>query len=444
MKPDWHDLIQRSFAGSLSDAEFALLQEELRRNDSLATLYLRHLHLTIALEGHASARAESTAHFEPVPIPHPPSPRRSPFLFQIAAAAVLLALLGTASLWFRAKPALPFAVLSASPEASASVEAYRQHPAASREFHLPQGHLVVQVPSGVRLELSAPARLQFLTPMRVRVLSGKITADVGERGKGFVLETPQSRIVDLGTRFGVDASNPAHTDVVVFSGLVQVYEQQSGNKLSDLRTGEAMRVKNHRRDSRILNVWEQDASSQWQTGDQAPPHSLITKVSDSMAASEENLQRWPSLRNFYRIVPQGMREGALAFSDEEDQWADVPPSLLGADQVRTFSIDRFNWFMKLTLSLSEPVDLFVFIDQRHPVPDWVQADFKATGETLTLHTKPKQAHGRIVERIPYSIWKRTLHAPGDLLLGAPYPKPPEDRKSFYPNRMFGVAAKRPG
>ena len=30
---------------------------------------------------------------------------------------------------------------------------------------------------------------------------------------------------------------------------------------------------------------------------------------------------------------------------------------------------------------------------------------------------------------------------GEVTLGAPYPNPPVDKKSFSPNRMFGVAAK---
>ena len=38
-------------------------------------------------------------------------------------------------------------------------------------------------------------------------------------------------------------------------------------------------------------------------------------------------------------------------------------------------------------------------------------------------------------------WRKVVAVPGEVKLGAPYENPPVDRKSFNPNRMFGVAAK---
>jgi len=306
---------------------------------------------------------------------------------------------------------------------------------------LVRGGVQMRLSSGVLLDVIAPMEMTLLNDMHVQVLSGRITADVGEEGKGFVIETPQARVVDLGTRFGVDASDAAQTSVLVFQGQVEVYEKGATQPLALLNTGEGLRLDNHRRASRIVSVSGTDEAHGW-TANKAPAASaLISIVRDSMKADDEAAKKWPSLRNFYRIVPGGLREGALAFSDVADEWSDVPAGLVGADQVRTFAVDGFNYFMKLTIEVSQPVELFVFVDQRNPVPEWVRTEFTSTGETITLNIKPARANGRVAKQLPYSIWKRMVRTPGEVTLGAPYENPPADKKSFNPNRMFGVAAK---
>jgi hypothetical protein len=160
-----------------------------------------------------------------------------------------------------------------------------------------------------------------------------------------------------------------------------------------------------------------------------------------MSADEAGAAKWPSLRNFYRIVPNGLRNGALAFADTLDEWSNVPPDLIGADQVRTFAVDRYNWWMRLTLEIAQPVELFVLVDRRNPVPAWVRESFAPTGDSMTLDFKPDQARGTVVRRFPYDVWSRRVESPGTITLGAPYENPPADRKSFSPNNMFGIAAR---
>jgi hypothetical protein len=315
------------------------------------------------------------------------------------------------------------------------------HKARLNHVALIRGSVLMRLSSGVLLDVAAPVEMRLLDPMHVQVLSGRVTADVGADGKGFVIETPQARVVDLGTRFGVDASDAVQTSVLVFQGQVEVYEKGASERVALLNAGEGLRLDNHRRASRIVSVSGSDGANGWTANAAAAPRALISAVRDSMAASDEAAKKWPSLRNFYRIVPGGLREGALAFSDEADEWSDVPTGLVGADQVRTFAVDGFNYFMKLTIEVSQPVELFVFVDQRNPVPEWVRAEFTSTGETITLNFKPPQGQGRVAKRLPYSVWKRIVRTPGEVTFGAPYPNPPADKKSFNPNRMFGVAAK---
>jgi hypothetical protein len=109
--------------------------------------------------------------------------------------------------------------------------------------------------------------------------------------------------------------------------------------------------------------------------------------------------------------------------------------------VRTFAVDAFNWWLKLSLTIQQPSEVFVFVDIRNPVPEWLSAEFTSTGEQLTLDFIPSQTPGRVAKQLQYAVWKRVVETPGEIVLGAPYPNPPEDRKSFKPNRMYGVAAR---
>ncbi len=304
-----------------------------------------------------------------------------------------------------------------------------------------RGALTLRLSSGVLLRINGPADLELLTPMEVRLLAGKITADVGDHGKGFVIDTPETRVVDLGTVFGVDASSATKTDVVVFKGQVEVFEKEHSAPGILLNQGEGLRVEKNRRSSRILGITESDESRAWTVQERPPEPPLIVAVSDSLKTDDEGAKRWPTLRGFYRIVPGGLREGAPAFSDCSDVWRNIPDSLVGADQVRTFAVDSHNWWMNLTIELRGPCRLFVFIDQRNPVPQWVQRDFTDSGTTLTLDQTSSWPRGRAPQPIIYSVWQQTVEKPGAVTLGPPYEDAPANPKDFQPNRMFGVAAK---
>lgn len=437
MNTDWNDLIQRYIDGQTSQIETRRLQAALKADDALADLYLRHTELDVALEAEA-ASAEVTRELLSAPMASATS-RGGHWLswrpLTAAAAIVVFGLLVFGS----SRRGVKVEVVQTS--GAISGDWVLGHKARLNHVTLVRGSMRMRLTSGVMLDVTAPVEMQLLDGMHVRVLSGRVTADVGENGKGFVIETPQARVVDLGTRFGVDASDAAQTSVLVFQGQVEVYEKGSEQRVALLNTGEGLRLDNNRRASRIVSVSGTDGPNGWTAN--APPASsaLISAVYDSMAANDEAAKKWPSLRNFYRIVPGGLCDGALAFSDVADEWSNVPAHLAGADQVRTFAVDGFNWFMKLTLNISRPVELFVFVDQRNPVPEWVRTDFTDSGETITLNFKPPQWQGRVAQRLPYSVWKRIVRTPGEVTLGAPYANPPADKKSFNPNRMFGVAAK---
>lgn len=435
MSADDHELIERFLAGEATEAQSIDLRARLKQDETLLLLYLRHVNLSVALEAQAEAAEASQA------LPHLPAAKTtSPWprtIRLLAAAAVLLLSTATAVWWFQRGVSIE--VLSASGVAAEQFRVGDRIRVSPLSFD--QGRLEVRLDSGVILKIDAPARLQIESAMKVAVASGKITVDAGEHGKGFVIETPQTRIVDLGTVFGVEASDAARTDVVVFQGQVELFEKGNSERVALLNQGEGLRIEKHRRASRIVSITSSESSSSWSVREQVDPRAVITAVRDSMSANDEEAKKWPSLRNFYRIVPAGLHDGALAFADENDSWTAVPDSLRGADLVQTFAADGFNWWMQVTLTLQQPCDLFVMVDRRNDVPSWLKDEFADTGEAVVLNLVPRQRPGHVVRQLEYGIWKRTVTKPGEIKLGAPYADPPPDRKSFQPNRMYGIAAR---
>jgi len=75
--------------------------------------------------------------------------------------------------------------------------------------------------SGARVVLEGPARLELLSSSSARLHRGKLAARVSGK-TGFVVLSPQGKVTDLGTEFGVSVSDGGATDVHVFEGRVEV------------------------------------------------------------------------------------------------------------------------------------------------------------------------------------------------------------------------------
>lgn len=101
MNTDWHELIQRYIAGTITDEEARTLQDALKRDAELADSYLSYVNLDVALEAKAEA-AEMTPGVDRVIVP--PPQRWTGWMRQIrplsAAAAGLVIGLFSASVVF--------------------------------------------------------------------------------------------------------------------------------------------------------------------------------------------------------------------------------------------------------------------------------------------------------------------------------------------------------
>lgn len=99
---------------------------------------------------------------------------------------------------------------------------------AGQTLELTCGELRLAYESGVELRLMAPAEF-ILGANGGSLRRGGLRATVSERGRGFTIETPNGKIVDLGTEFGVAVDDFGVAEVSVFKGIVDAFPAATGD-----------------------------------------------------------------------------------------------------------------------------------------------------------------------------------------------------------------------
>ncbi len=79
---------------------------------------------------------------------------------------------------------------------------------------------------GAHVVIQGPAQFVITSGSAVRLMSGKLVANVP--GGGFVVNTPTASVKDLGTEFGVGVEGDGQTQVDVFKGKVQAAPMTAG------------------------------------------------------------------------------------------------------------------------------------------------------------------------------------------------------------------------
>lgn len=443
---EFETLLAAAIDGRADEAQREALRKLLREDAALRAEYAGQLQLHALLHwraGGASAEVEG-ADAKVIAFP------ATKAAWWMAAAAVLVAAVG-AALWLspRARPTpvaerVEFEVIEAV-DVVANEENFRAGARlALSRLQMQSGLLRFRLSSGAVVTVTGAADVQLIDPMRLRVARGQLTADVGDDAKGFVVETAQTKVVDLGTKFGVDVADSGHTDVVVFEGSVELFDhRQSGRDapaMAQLVEGEAVRVDARQQLSRIANVTSSARDENWSTHDADNASAVIASVRD-------NLHN-PRAREFYRIIRGGMHEDARAFIAKRHEWngrdaAGLPGWLLDADLVQTFGTGKANANLEMSVTLARPAIVYVFVDDRLPPPAWLEERFTDTGAKIGLENAPSLESRNPVARgpgagnlAPFAVWKREMPDAGSITLGAP-PDAPTDR----PHWMYGIAAK---
>lgn len=92
------------------------------------------------------------------------------------------------------------------------------------EYALVGGMIELTFPDGAEVILEAPSVIEIADRERLIVSTGNCSVHAPPGAEGFQVETPQTEIIDLGTRFSVSVSEVGETDVQVIEGLAEVRE----------------------------------------------------------------------------------------------------------------------------------------------------------------------------------------------------------------------------
>ena len=444
------ELMLRYLEGDADEAEVARLQDALAASPELvagcAEVSRQHLQLRELAEESAVAARRPELRVIEGGLSRPRFLRPA---WALAATAAVVAF--AAFLFFRAEKLPPGAVAA---QVVSSENAAPPPPGASwqkgarlslRALNLTTGSVQLRLENGGLVTLTAPVAAEFLSPLRVRVQRGQLTANVSGGGKGYIVEANGTEVLDLGTEFGVKVTENGETDVVVFEGEVQLQKAaRAGAKpWMNLNGGEAVSLDAARNATRIQAIYGEAGSAAWSLDASRDSQTLVQSVGDNITL--------PNFQSFYRIVPGGMKPGAGPYAGSRPCWRapdgqPFPAALLGADLITTFQDKRFNPDFALTLTLNHPATVFVMHDTRQPPPVWLRRDFLKMDETIPLTvpsgilsppvaaTVPTDADGRLI--LSFSVWRREVPA-GRVVLGESLASAEK-----IPHFMYGLAVKR--
>jgi len=261
--PEFDDAVAAVCHGSATEVEMRALNELLRSNSSARDEYLFRveLHSRLASDpdlfsefgdttGSVSLPARNTgdpSQITPLNPVVPPSRRKLVRVLALAACLMLVAG-GIGRLWFKWSLARNGATSAAVAMLTRTVDARwspKVHPLRvgsalePGSLQLESGLAQVVFYSGARLVIEGPAELRLVSPSEAVCVSGRVLAEVPMPARGFRLKTRQLSIVDLGTSFGLDASQN-RSEVHVFKGKVELQPGKAGEQ--SLAEGQAALV----------------------------------------------------------------------------------------------------------------------------------------------------------------------------------------------------------
>ena len=238
-------LIDAHLDGTLSTADAAELSAWLERSPEAREFFWRHT----AVHG-LLPRASQQEWLDAPPVAAAVHPRRGWIAGGLAAAAAI-----AAAVWFFPKgnatagdaepPIRGVAAVSRvagvewdDPAAVPAVGAVL----APGWLRLKAGLVQIEFFSGASLVVQGPAELEVRSAREAFVRSGSVSAEVPEPARGFVVDSPGLRLVDLGTAFGMSVASGGNTEVFVQRGLVRVTRAGTRTEPQELREGQGVRV----------------------------------------------------------------------------------------------------------------------------------------------------------------------------------------------------------
>ena len=262
--PEFEQVVAAVCHGCAGEAEMRALNELLRSNAGARDHYLFEVEIHSRLASNPDlfsqfqdtaadlnlGALETSSQGSSVPL-NPINARASRSLTAWAlAAAACLALIagGLGALWFKKAAAekgatsAAVAMLTRTVDARWSAKTHSVRVESALEpgsLQLESGLAQIVFYSGARVVIEGPVELRLVSATEAICVFGRVLAEVPTPARGFRLRTSQLSVVDLGTSFGVNASQ-SRTEVHVFKGKVELQPGKAGEQL--LAEGQAALV----------------------------------------------------------------------------------------------------------------------------------------------------------------------------------------------------------
>lgn len=160
-----------------------------------------------------------------------------------SAALVLLLLYARIALWYMPREV---ATLTSSVEVQWDVGSTAVNPSqrlrTKTPFRLKKGWAELVFDEGAKVVVEAPASFELIGTDRMLLRAGRLSALVSEEAQGFTVDTPSTRVIDLGTEFGVHASKHNNALVQVYAGEASLSLKSASKTKVLIKKGQARRV----------------------------------------------------------------------------------------------------------------------------------------------------------------------------------------------------------
>ena len=127
--------------------------------------------------------------------------------------------------------------------------------AAGQSIRIDAGVVELMLENSTEILLEGPADFRLISLGKAALRNGTLVARCGPDAVGFEVESPEVKIVDLGTEFAVAVREGLHTDVVVYDGEVDLLSRGTAAQLERrLSAGEALHIPRIGNSARITEV----------------------------------------------------------------------------------------------------------------------------------------------------------------------------------------------